>query len=185
MTDRFQSPDMVTELLKRPLWRAEDLGKPIPRSEHAISVCLPTWRDNVGYEEEDPRVMEQVVLGYPRFIYHHKVLELFRECEKGTAHPDLFFQVYPSRQSADRCMEYVRSTTGQGGTAQALDQSGAVAVCFPSAGKEAAKDYWQHTGEGISSRRAAAILQGRQEGGGSEAKAEIRSRIARIVEQPE
>jgi cystathionine gamma-synthase len=176
---------MVTELLKRPLWRAEDLGKPIPLSEHAISVCLPTWRDNVGYEEEDPRVMEQVVLGYPRFIYHHKVLELFRACEKEAGHQDLFCQVYPSSRSADRCVEYVQSKTGQNGAVRNLEQYGVVAVCFPSICKEAAKDFWQHTGEGISSRRADAILQGRQSNDGEEAKTEIKSRIAGMVEQPE
>jgi cystathionine gamma-synthase len=176
---------MVTALLEKPLWRGSDLGKPIPNSEHAISVCLPTWGDNVGYEEEDPRVMQQVVLGYPRFIYHQAVAALFGVCEQQEAAEDLFCQVYPTRGSANRCLDYVYTRTGYLGKLRDLDQHGAVAVCFTSICKEAAKAFWQHTGEGISSRRATAILEGLEEIDGTEAKIEIRKRIAQLVDQPQ
>jgi len=39
-----------------------------PYAPHAISVSLPTWRDNVGYEEGDKRVIDKMVSGYPRFF---------------------------------------------------------------------------------------------------------------------
>lgn len=47
------------------------LGNPIPAfTEHAISVSLPKWADNVGYEENDARVMDTMQTGYPRFFIH-------------------------------------------------------------------------------------------------------------------
>ena len=39
-----------------------------PYAAHAISVSLPTWRDNVAYEEGDRRVLDKMVSGYPRFF---------------------------------------------------------------------------------------------------------------------
>lgn len=41
-----------------------------PYTPHAISVSLPTWRDNVGYEEGEQRVMDSMISGYPRFFIH-------------------------------------------------------------------------------------------------------------------
>ena len=47
------------------------LGNPIPAfTEHAISVSLPTWADNVGYEEGEDRVINAMQTGYPRFFIH-------------------------------------------------------------------------------------------------------------------
>lgn len=30
-------------------------------------MSLPTWADNVGYEEGDKRVMDKLSTGYPRY----------------------------------------------------------------------------------------------------------------------
>ena len=60
----------------------EDLGKPIPDSRHAVSVCLPTWADNIGYEEADARVIDRMQCGYPRFFLHPSLQALFRACEQ-------------------------------------------------------------------------------------------------------
>lgn len=47
------------------------LGAAVPAlTAHAISVSLPTWEDNVGYEEGDKRVVDVMVSGYPRFFIH-------------------------------------------------------------------------------------------------------------------
>ena len=47
------------------------LGNPIPAfTEHAISVSLPKWVDNVGYEEGEARVIGTMQTGYPRFFIH-------------------------------------------------------------------------------------------------------------------
>lgn len=50
------------------------LGSSVPAlTPHAISVSLPTWRDNVGYEEGDKRVVDRMETGYPRFFIHRSI----------------------------------------------------------------------------------------------------------------
>ena len=83
-------------LRKNPLWRAEDLGKPIPNTKHAISMCLPRWQDVIGYEEKDPATMEQLSMGYPRFFYHPLVEQAF---EKFKTRSDEAVQIYTTPQS--------------------------------------------------------------------------------------
>ncbi|KAG0225635.1 hypothetical protein BGX31_007571 [Mortierella sp. GBA43] len=51
------------------------LGGPVPSVPHAISVSLPTFQDNVDYEEAKPRVVNAMVSGYPRFFVALKVKE--------------------------------------------------------------------------------------------------------------
>jgi cystathionine gamma-synthase len=41
-----------------------------PFTAHAISVSLPKWSDNVGYETGEKRVVDAMVSGYPRFFIH-------------------------------------------------------------------------------------------------------------------
>ncbi len=48
-------------------------GKRIPDREHAVSVSLPTMRDVVGYEKQQPTVMRSICSGYPRFVCHWMV----------------------------------------------------------------------------------------------------------------
>ena len=63
----------VKQMLTRTLTTAV-LGSSLPPfTPHAISVCLPTWRDNVGYEEGEKRVVDSMVTGYPRFFIHKSI----------------------------------------------------------------------------------------------------------------
>lgn len=65
------------------------LGNPIPAfTEHAISVSLPEWADNVGYEEGEARVVDAMQTGYPRFFIHthiKKVSDILSEQAPFTA----------------------------------------------------------------------------------------------------
>ena len=59
----------------------ESLGRSIPYyTKHAISVSLPTWRDNVGYEEGDKRVINAMCNGYPRFFIHKSIVKVSHNC---------------------------------------------------------------------------------------------------------
>ena len=50
------------------------LGNPIPAfTEHAVSVSLPKWADNVAYEEGEARVLDAMQTGYPRFFIHTNI----------------------------------------------------------------------------------------------------------------
>ena len=50
--------------------KVNPLGGSIPNLPHAISVSLPTWEDNIGYEEGEKRVVDAMSNGYPRFFIH-------------------------------------------------------------------------------------------------------------------
>lgn len=55
------------------------LGASVPAlTPHAISVSLPTWQDNVGYEEGDKRVVDRMETGYPRFFIHRSIQKVCR-----------------------------------------------------------------------------------------------------------
>lgn len=63
---------------------AVNLPAPIPLgcsvpvlTAHAISVSLPTWEDNVGYEEGDKRVVDRMETGYPRFFIHRSIQKVW------------------------------------------------------------------------------------------------------------
>jgi len=52
-------------------------GASIPvQNPHAVSVSLPTMADVIGYEENDPAVISQMVSGYPRFFTNLLVKKL-------------------------------------------------------------------------------------------------------------
>lgn len=168
-------------LLTDPLWRPEDLGRPIPDSPHAVSVCLPTWRDNVGYEEQDPRVHSRLQTGYPRFVYTRFCRDLFDVARRQLARDEETCLVFPALSAAERCARFLHDRTGARPRIAALDRHHAHAVIFPQACADQAKAFWQHTGEGISSRHAHACLTGQPAEEGTSAKQTLRQRIARLA----
>jgi len=146
----------VFDLYACPAFRADDLGRPIPGSPHAVSMCLPRWEDVVGYEEKRPEVMGRLTSGYPRFLVHPLVQSLAREL--AGARPCLPF---PSARVAQWAAEYVRRSTAE--PSEVVAKSGSVGVVTNEAGYPALKDFWQHTGLIVSSREAQARLN-RSEG---------------------
>ena len=148
----------MRDLLKQPLWRPEDLGQPMPDSRHAVSVCLPTWLDNVGYEEGETRVIQALQTGYPRFVYHPLCRAVFSECERRFAGADEACLAWPSERVAKRFVAWLHQRTGVTPKTHKGWLPGFFASSYPRAVASEAKAYWQHSGEGISSRRAAAAL---------------------------
>ena len=142
---------MSSPLLHQPLWRPADLGQPIPSWPHATSVCLPTWADNVGYEEGEERVLSQLRCGYPRFVLHRWTEEL-HQVAATTLGTDMA-RVFGVEATACRAAAYI-------GGATVREFRGAWAVGFAESAKERAKQFWQHGGEGVSWRQARALLDG-------------------------
>jgi len=162
--------------------RPEDLGKPIPDSRHAASVCLPTWADNLGYERGEERVVGRMQSGYPRFFLHPAVRDLQRACEERFAGPAECCFVFPSRRVAERCAQFVRAQKGVVARVHPLDDESAFCVCANVAARDDLKAYWQHTGQIVSSRVAERILAGRPPtSDGAKEKAAIRDRIAGLM----
>lgn len=165
-------------LHEAPLWRAGDLGAPIPHSPHAVSVCLPTWRDVVGYEENDERVRGALQSGYPRFVYNRFCQQLFQQCEDRWGREGETCLAFPGPRAAQRCSEFLAKFTGHRARIEYTGSHGVYAVCFPRSYLGVAKEYWQHCGEGVSSRRAEAWLTGASEADAGEAKQTLKQRIA-------
>lgn len=149
---------MPADLLTAPRFRAEDLGLPMPDDLHAVSVCLPLWDHNIGYEEGDPAVISKLQAAYPRFCFHPLVQQLCDLHLNKKGRQGLYFA---SESAARRATEYIR--------ANGCDQSGFHSFDdYPVCGVDVAaesfpilKQYWQHAGENISSRVAELILNKR------------------------
>ena len=175
-----ESP-LVAPLLTEPLWRPEDLGRPIPDSPHAVSVCLPTWRDVVGYEEGDERVRARLRAGYPRFVHPPFCRQLAATAARRFVRDGEACLVFPGPGPADRAARFVRDRTGLPPRIDPLGTHDAYAVTFPQAAAAEAAAAWQHGGEGISSRHAEACLTGRPATDGAAAERTVRERIAALV----
>ncbi len=185
MTDSNSTPSPDRALWSAPMWRAGDLGVPLPQSDHANSVCLPCWQDVVDYEEKKPRVVERLQAGYPRFVVPAACAQLFEKARKDIAGPDERCHLYPTRRSAERCAAQISQWSGASARVLPWPAAPVHAVCFPATAAESALKYWRHTGDGISSRRAEAILAGRRgDADSGPARATLRRRIAELAEVP-
>ncbi len=163
-------------------WRGTDLGLPIPEERHAVSVCLPRWRDNVGYEEADPTVTDAMQCGYPRFFFHPDTARLFAEYERRLARPGECAIAFPSERVAWRCAEFIHGETGISATIAGPLGERVYAVLMPISARDTAKAFWQHAGEIIPSRQAVALLEGRAATStdGTPEKTLLRERVAQL-----
>lgn len=172
---------------ENPFCRADDLGLALPESDHAVSVCLPRWEQVIGYEEGDPEVIEAFECGYPRFVPHPFVAELFLAAQEEFAKKDEVALVFPSLAAAWRCAEYVKRRCGAPSRLESYGWENLTAVLLPEEAYEAAWKYWQHSGEIVSSRNAESALTDEPVpvevvAAGREATRTIRERIASFYE---
>ncbi|KAF5706979.1 cystathionine gamma-synthase [Fusarium globosum] len=149
------------------------LGESIPPdTAHAVSVSLPTWRANVGYEEGEDWVVNRMTTGYPRFFVHKGIQAFAKDIVDRYGSPGQQAMLFPTPRVANRCQDFILQRispelANQVGIIDfALDKSKELspvlkkltstisAVVYPSEVFPIAKQYWQHTGEGTSSRRA-------------------------------
>lgn len=155
------------DLLQYPIWRAEDVGRPIPDSVHAVSVALPRWADVVDYEEKHPRILDRLVSGYPRFVVHPLVQQLAHRLGQGR--PCLPF---PSARAAQQ------AATHLGPPAQVVHRDGLYGVATSALQAEDLKLFWQHTGLIVSTRQAEALLTGRRVEDDPGVRARLRAHLA-------
>ncbi|WP_227021433.1 PLP-dependent transferase [Oceaniferula marina] len=142
-----------------PAWNVDDLGMPLPISQHACSVCLPTWDAVLGYEEGRDKVINRMRCGYPRFFVHPSVARLFAEAKDAVASPGSQVVVFPTRDAAQRAQRFVEKRTGA--ALRIVSYEGLQALIVPEDDYPVAMEYWRYTGEIISSRQAERVLQGK------------------------
>ena len=158
----------MQDLLTDPLWEEKDLGRAIPDSRHAVSVCLPTWKSVIGYEEGDEAVTGRMECGYPRFFLHPDVVELHariaaeKNAAAGAAGEPLKWLAFPHEDCARRCADYVAGKNGDNRSTVVVEPcgGGSWGVGVAESGYRDAVHYWRITGDGVSSRRAETILRG-------------------------
>lgn len=170
-----------------PYCRPEDLGLALPESDHAVSVCLPTWRDVIDYEEGEDRIFDALECGYPRFVEHPYVAELFLAAGEEFARDDEAALVFPSLASAWRCAEFARNQGARSARLESYGWNDLTALLVKEEDYPLAWKGWQHMGEIVSSRMAEAALTdsplpGELVAAGEEADRVLRSRIADLYE---
>jgi cystathionine gamma-synthase len=157
LANSFASPQVGTN-------KSDLLGTPLPNVTHAVSVNMPRWHDIVAYEEGDPAVHERLQSGYPRFVFHPIVDQLFRHYERCFACTEQEQAiVLVTQRAANRCQEFLSQAGFRDTRIEPCQVNDLFAVIYPKEAARTAKAFWQHTGWIVSSRCAEAILSGRGE----------------------
>ncbi len=174
----------MRNLHRFPYWHPDHLGEPLPESEHATSVAMPTWKDVVGYEEGEARVVNALQSGYPRFKLHPNVLALAERFNDQLPSQDWKCLPFPSEKVAGRCLAFVESQTEH--KAQILEPlQGLYPVAAPKEAYDCLLAFWQHCGDIISSRQAAKVLDNAPKTGrGDLAREILKARIALLAGNP-
>jgi len=121
-----------------------------------VVSSLPTMADVRGYEEREPRVVEALKSGYPRFVVHTLIVELIDfYCRRGSLEARGAVLI-PGRRATQDLVDYI----GQGVEAVDVEDS-LFLVHFAAADRDLShrvRKFVQHTGCGISSRQAEDLL---------------------------
>lgn len=151
--------------------------------EQAVSVSLPSWKSTIGYEGGEDWVLSKMRTGYPRFFIHPIIQELEREILAGYGQKDELTMLFPSFATAIRCQAFLLNKEPSLNSANVriinlvplAPEKDSVpeirtllaslsCVFFPSQYFKLAKQVWQHSGDGISSRRGEFYLTALLEG---------------------
>lgn len=153
------------------------LGKPIPDSQHAISVSLPRWDHVIGYEENNPEVVSKIKQGYPRFVSHYLLNDLQKKF--GLAETEnIKFQLFPSLNAAGKCQQFLK-TAELNSEVKKIDESGLSYIKYHPKDHLQVKSFQQHCGEIVSSRMAYDILNNNSLKF-NKAKNKIRKKVAEL-----
>lgn len=150
---------ILRDLKTDPAWSEEDLGIQLPKTQHACSVCLPTWESVLGYEEKREKVIRKLRSGYPRFTLNPATVRLFHEATVALADKDTQAIVFPNRDIAQRAQRFVEKRSGS--ASRVASYEGLQALIVTCEDYPTAMEYWRYTGEIVSSRMAEKVLQGR------------------------
>ncbi len=148
----------MRDLTVHPAWQDEDLGIPLPDSPHACSVCLPTWKGVLGYEEGRDKVVRRMRIGYPRFFRHPLVDRLTTAAAEEIAQEGEIVAVFATKLAAQRAQRWIER---RGEVAVRSDSfHGMQVLAVPAKARQIAIDYQRFTGELVSSRQAEDFLAG-------------------------
>lgn len=147
----------------------------------AVSVSLPSWKANVAYEEGEPWIVKKMQCGYPRFFVHPIIQSLAREVVRRHGGPESESAIlFPSPKTAVVCYSFFMSKipsaeaqkvrivnlvpSSRNDSESPAITSPLSCVIHPKEYASVAKQVWQHTGNGISSRRGEFCLSALEDG---------------------
>lgn len=124
--------------------------------------------------------MSKMKTGYPRFFIHLTIQQLQNEILKHHGHEGEKVMLFPSQRTAQRCQAFFYKTNPNlskasvrllhfqppthKAQAATIVLSSLSCVFFPADYASTAKQVWQHSGDGISSRRGQFCLQALEDG---------------------
>lgn len=131
-------------------------GESLPvGNPHAISVSLPRLADVVGYEEQDPTVLQKLQAGYPRFSMNPLVKQMLQHVRQSVdLQPNIELIPVASAKTIRRLEQLLDSSL----TVIEKDGFSFIAIDSSSSLVEPIRKFLQHTGLIISSRRAESYL---------------------------
>ncbi|OJJ00983.1 hypothetical protein ASPVEDRAFT_82534 [Aspergillus versicolor CBS 583.65] len=175
----------------------QETGGPVPpNTDHAVSASLPTWESNVAYEEGE--LVNTMRCGYPRFFVHPIIQELVGEIISRFADPDIeTATLFPSPSTARMCQSFMSSRISpeEAHKIRVMDlaptqrleselttiKSLLSCVIYPKEYANIAKQVWQHSGDGVSSRRGEFCLGALKDGLLVEKKKDTADSASRMI----
>lgn len=151
-----------------------------PTSAHALSVSMPKWEHVVGYEEAKKEVLDAMACGYPRFFYHPLVVALTQQLKTKVPFAEFFststeeeqawnLAVAPTLATARRLQSFLIASAKNDPKVEDVAAEGDVEISgvrnlvwvvrYPHRLSATAKQFWQHSGEIVSSRHAELVLE--------------------------
>ncbi|PVV01316.1 hypothetical protein BB560_004267 [Smittium megazygosporum] len=163
-------------------------GDPVPEhSPFAISVSFPKWQDNIDYEKGEPRAIQGMKSGYPRFFISKLITELSGKIRAQISKENEQIMLFPTPKASERCKAFIleciskqnsslaplvrvtqftitpinnsESQLPQTIEANLMQPVTLHITVFDEPLFQYAKQYWQHTGDGITSRQAEYCLR--------------------------
>ncbi|OWZ22163.1 Cystathionine gamma-synthase [Phytophthora megakarya] len=126
---------------------------------------MPDWEHVVGYEEGRAEVLDAMACGYPRFFRHPLVVELQTFVQNQIFQDTDQWEVMavPTSDAADRLCRFLLDSNSDSVTSDQVSthfvKNVVHIVRFPHRIGTTAKQFWQHSGEIVSSRHAEKLLQ--------------------------
>ena len=167
----------MRNLLINPAAKEQDLGISIPDSPHACSVCFPTWESVVDYEDANPQVIQKMLSGYPRFFFHPIVQRLMLQVRNELMiSEDKVILLLPTKRIVSRARRWMELTLG--GAIQIEAYNEIWLLIGDKENEKVFKEFWQHTGEILSSRYALDIIERQVQPDNISEIEQLRERIA-------
>ncbi|KAI5798320.1 cystathionine gamma-synthase [Pyronema domesticum] len=142
-----------------------EVGCPLPPHDpHAISVSLPTWESNVAWGNKESWVVDKMKTGYPRFFVARSITALAEDVVWRYGNPESETAlIFPAKKTAKKCVSFLHAgriiPLSTNSSEKAAKWLSVFVVVFPKNLWPQARAFWQHTGDGVSTRQVMVLRE--------------------------